>query len=124
MGVLPKNKSPGLLEQDGAKDVRHAKEHAERISKSRLSVKRANWLREFHVRSGLTSREIVELIRPLCPGFDKPLLVKCENPEKYGIQLCQRVIRRLKQWEEEQQRERSSGRAMDPGSGDQRPAAL
>ena len=46
-----------------------------------------------------TAAEIVELIRPLCPGFDKPLLVKCENPEKYGIQLSQKAMRRLKEVE-------------------------
>ena len=51
------------------------------------------------MRSGLTSAEIVELIRPLCPGFDKPLLVKCENPDKYGTQLSAKAVRLLKEWE-------------------------
>lgn len=100
MGMDRAQKSPGLLEQDGANDVRHTKEHDEMITQAKKTVKRANWLREFHVRSGMTSAEIVELIRPLCPGFDKPLLVKCENPDKYGVQLSGKAIRRLKEYEE------------------------
>lgn len=92
-------KGPGLLEQDGAGNVSHTKEHDEMITQAKKTVKRANWLKEFHVRSGLTSAEIVELIRPLCPGFDKPLLVKCENPDKYGTQLSAKAVRLLKEWE-------------------------
>lgn len=91
-------KSPGLLEQDGAESVQTTK-HEEMITRRKPNVKRANWLKEFHVRSGLTSAEIVELIRPLCPGFDKPLLVKCENPDKYGTQLSAKAVRLLKEWE-------------------------
>ena len=75
-------------------------EHDVIISRVTRSVKRANWLKDFHTRNGLKSTEMVELIRPLCPGFDKQLLSKAENPEKYGVQLSQRVIKRLKEWEE------------------------
>ena len=95
-----KNKSPGSVPADQgsteANDV--APNHTEIVSRTGKPVK-ANWLRAFHVRSGLTAGEIVELIRPLYPSFDKTLLVKCENPEKYGIRLSQRAIRQLKEWE-------------------------
>ena len=101
MAEKPKNKSPDLREQDGAARPDQSQEHAEMIPQASGAVKRANWLREFHVRSGLKSAELVELIRPLCPGFDKSLLVKCENPDRYGVQLSQRVIRLLKKHEEE-----------------------
>lgn len=70
-----------------------------RVTRS-VKSKRANWLKDFHTRNGLKSTEMVELIRSLCPGFDKQLLSKAENPEKYGVQLSQRVIKRLKEWEE------------------------
>ncbi|MBR6030117.1 MAG: hypothetical protein IKP40_13620 [Clostridia bacterium] len=89
-------KGPGLLEQGGAKRAQTTM-HDEMIPQAKKTVKRANWLKEFHVQSGLSSAEIVELIRPLFPGFDKPLLVKCENPDKYGIQLSQKAMRRLKE---------------------------
>ena len=73
-----KNKKPGLLEQNRAK----SNKHDERIAQEQQAVKGANWLKDFHVRSGLSGAEMVELIRPLCSGFDKTLLAKCENPEK------------------------------------------
>lgn len=94
-----KQEGPGLLEQDGARNVSHTKEHDEMITQAKKTVKRANWLKEFHVRSGLTSAEIVELIRHLCPGFDRSLLTKCADPERYGVQLSRRVINQLKRLE-------------------------
>ena len=90
----PKNKGPGLLQQDGAMNVQE-KKHDEMIALPNRSVK-ANWLRDFHVQSGMKSAEIVELIRPSFPGFDKSLLAKCENPEKYGVQLSRKAMNLLK----------------------------
>lgn len=91
-----KNKKPGLREQtEAVKGVPEAK-HEKIIPRSKETVKRANWLKDFHVRSGLKAGEIVEAIRPLFPGFDKTLLTKCENPDRYGIQLSQRAMKLLK----------------------------
>lgn len=105
MSDTQKKKCPGLLEQDGA-ECAQSNQHDEIITPNRQAVKpRANWLREFHVRSGLKSAEIIELIRPLCPGFDKTLLAKCENPDRYGIQISQKVIKHLKGWEKEHEKE-------------------
>lgn len=104
MRMAGKKEGPGLLEQDGAESVQTTK-HEERIPHGGATVKRrANWLKDFHVRSKLTSAEIVELVRPLCKGFDKPLLAKCENPEKYGVQISNKVIRYLKEWEKKHDR--------------------
>lgn len=91
-----KNIGPDLLEQDGAETKVCATEHDEIIPQAKKIVKRANWLKDFHVQKGLKSSEIVETIRPLCPGFDKPLLAKCENPDRYGIQLSQKAMKLLK----------------------------
>ena len=75
----------------------HTKEHDEMIPQAKKTVKRANWLKDFHVRKGLKAGEIVEAIRPLCSGFDKTLLTKCENPDRYGIQLSQKAMNALKE---------------------------
>ena len=98
MAEGPKSKGPGLLEQDGAESVQKCanSQHGEMIPQARQAVKRANWLRDFHVQSGMKSAEIVELIRPSFPGFDKSLLAKCENPEKYGVQLSRKAMNLLK----------------------------
>lgn len=93
----PKKKGPGLREQDGAEKKVCATEHGKIIPRTKGTVKRANWLKDFHVRKGLKSTEIVETIRPLFPGFDKTLLSKCENPDLYGIQLSQKAMMRLKE---------------------------
>ena len=91
---MSERKKPGLLEQNRA-DVQTTK-HDESIPQPKQTVKRANWLKAFHVRTDLTSAEIVETIRLLFPGFDKSLLSKCESPERYGIQLTQRAMHLLK----------------------------
>lgn len=91
-----KKNGPGLLEQDGAEKKVHTAEHAEIIPRTKKTVKRTNWLKDFHMRKRLKPGEIVETVRLLFPGFDKPLLSKCENPERYGVQLSQKAIRLLK----------------------------
>ena len=89
-------KKLGLLEQDRAETGVHEVKHGKIIPRTSRTVKRANWLKDFHVRKGLKGSEIVETIRPFCPGFDKMLLSKCENPDRYGIQLSQRAMKALK----------------------------
>lgn len=71
--------------------------HDKILSQNRASVNMANWLKDFRAaHPKLQGNEIVEAVRILFPGFDKTLLSKCMNPEKYGIQLSQEVMERLK----------------------------
>ena len=71
--------------------------HDEILSQKEASVNTANWLKDFRAsHPKLQGTEIVEAVRILFPGFDKTLLSKCMNPEKYGIQLSQEVMERLK----------------------------
>lgn len=39
----------------------------------------------------MTTRETVQAIKAEYPGFDRPLLVKVDNPDRYGIQLVKRA---------------------------------
>lgn len=96
MKEQPKNKSPDLLEQAGAGTNVHDATHGEIITRTKGTVKRANWLKDFHTQRGLSCVEIVEAIRPLHPGFDRSLLSKCENTEKYGAQISQKAMLLLK----------------------------
>lgn len=79
------NEKPGLLAQDRA----DGKKHDIKVSQKTDSVK-ANWLEDFRVRHPeIKSAEIIEAIRLSFPGFDKTLLSKCLNPEKYGVELSE-----------------------------------
>lgn len=44
-------------------------------------------LKEIREKSGAKAREIAEVIKTEYAGFDRPLLSKAEQPEKYGICL-------------------------------------
>jgi hypothetical protein len=35
--------------------------------------------------SGASSRDMVKVVKAVCPGFDKSLQSKCENGERYGV---------------------------------------
>ena len=39
----------------------------------------------------MTTRETVQAIKAEFPGFDRPLLVKVDKPDRYGIQLVKRA---------------------------------
>ncbi len=93
-------KSPGTgttarSNRGGSCEPHHS---TEMIPQARRPVK-ANWLRDYRARCDLSAGEIVELIRSLCPGFDRTLLTKCSDPERYGVQLSRRVINQLKRME-------------------------
>lgn len=44
-------------------------------------------LKELRVRMKLPGRELVDVIKPMYPKFDKTVLSKCENGDVYGVQL-------------------------------------
>lgn len=50
-------------------------------------------LRDIRVQSGANAKEIVSIVRAKYRGFDKPLLSKAENAEKYGVQLTPEALR-------------------------------
>lgn len=39
----------------------------------------------------MSTRETVQAIKAEFPGFDRPLLVKVDNPDRYGIHLVKRA---------------------------------
>ncbi len=85
------NKKPGLLEQNRA----IGNKHDNTLTQKDDSVK-ANWLWDFRVRhQDIKCTEIADAIRLLFPGFDKTLLSKCMNPEKYGIALMPEAMQQL-----------------------------
>ena len=84
-------RKPGLLEQDRADGNKHDKT----LSQKTDSVK-ANWLEDFRARHPeIKGTEIVEAIRLSFPGFDKTMLSKCMNPEKYGVKLTKEAMNQL-----------------------------
>ena len=99
-----KNPGTGCTARSDCGDPKGSQPNTEIIPQTKRPVK-ANWLRDYRARRNLSAGEIVELVRPLCPGFDRTLLTKCEHPERYGIQLSPRVINRLKHLEEEDRNE-------------------
>ena len=50
-------------------------------------------LRDVRVSSGASAKEIVATVRKSYRGFDKTLQSKCENPDKYGVQLTPEALR-------------------------------
>ena len=66
------------------------------LSQNGQSVNQANWLHDFRARHPkIKGTEIVEAIRLSFPGFDKTLLSKCLNPEKYGVKLTPEAMNQL-----------------------------
>lgn len=54
-----------------------------------------NHQRSLRLRSGLKLDTLTEIVKEVHPNFDKTLLSKCENPEKYGIKLDYQTFRHL-----------------------------
>lgn len=57
--------------------------------------RKGNTLREIRIKNNLSASEIVSQVRSLYPKYDKALLSKCENGEKYGITLKHRAMKML-----------------------------
>ena len=47
-------------------------------------------VKEFVESMGLDRKEVIQALREEFPGFDKTLLSKVENPDKYGVRLLNR----------------------------------
>lgn len=43
----------------------------------------------------MSRREAVNVVRELHPWFDKPLLCKCENSDRYGVRLVDDALEAL-----------------------------
>ena len=57
--------------------------------------KNVNPLRRFRIENNIPANEMVETIKAIYPGYDKPLHSKVEHGEQYGIELRQNAIRAL-----------------------------
>lgn len=73
---------------DTGQGVREHETHAKIIARTEGSVNTSDRLKDFRVRHRkLNGTQIVEAIRSSFPGFDKSLLSKVQQPEKYGVCL-------------------------------------
>lgn len=76
----------------GNGNASHIKNHKHTISHNKIIV---NPLRRFRIENNIPTNEIVETIKAIYPGYDKPLQSKVEHGEQYGIELRQNAIRAL-----------------------------
>lgn len=56
-----------------------------------------NHQRDLRLHSGLRMDSLAEIVKEVHPNFDKSLLSKCENPEKYGVKLDYQTFKHLYQ---------------------------
>lgn len=56
-----------------------------------------NHQRDLRLRSGLKLDALADIVKEVHPNFDKTLLSKCENPEKYGVKLDYQTFKLLYQ---------------------------
>jgi len=54
-------------------------------------------VKEFRTERGLTSTQVVAVMREQYPGYDKYLNSKVENPEKYGVRIVNDAERLLEE---------------------------
>lgn len=54
-------------------------------------------VKDFRTERGLTSTQIVAVMREQYPGYDKYLNSKVENPEKYGVRIVNDAERLLEE---------------------------
>lgn len=52
-------------------------------------------MKEFREQRDLSVKEVVGVVKETAPGFDRFLLSKVENPEKYGIRLLNGIEQSL-----------------------------
>lgn len=52
-------------------------------------------VKEFRETRDLSVKDVVSVVRESAPGFDRFLLSKVENPEKYGIRLLNGIEQAL-----------------------------
>lgn len=54
------------------------------VSSTETAVK-TGALKDAVATANLSPKQVVEIVRPLFPSFDKSMLSKCMKPEKYGV---------------------------------------
>ena len=54
-----------------------------------------NEITQLRVKKNLSSRDMVEVVKPLYPKFDKITLSKCEHGDLYGIEIKSDALREL-----------------------------
>lgn len=52
-------------------------------------------VKHFKADRGITTKQVVAVVREVAPKFDKTLLCKVEAPEKYGVKLVQEAEQAL-----------------------------
>ncbi len=77
------SKAPRPLERDGAQ--REKQTTTRMIPQSEKKVKPS--LYEIARKNGAKTRDMVEAVRSLYPGYDAALQSKCEHGERYGVRL-------------------------------------
>lgn len=80
----------GLDAEATSPKVRAEEQHhtpaTDMITHSEEKVKR-NLLKELRVENDLSARDMVEVVREKYPKYDKTLQTKCENGDKYGVDI-------------------------------------
>lgn len=53
-------------------------------------------VKDFREQRSLSVKQVVEVVKESAPAFDRYLLCKVENPEKYGVRLLDGIEQNLK----------------------------
>lgn len=80
---MTKKIEDGLLQQNHPQE----KESDNSIPSTAEKVKPSNPLRDLRLQSGVSVKDMVEVVQTIYPKYDKTLQSKCENGADYGVEL-------------------------------------